>query len=277
MLNVDLHCHSTISDGLLSPTQIANRAHQHGVQVWALTDHDEINGVAEARATASALGMRHVGGVEISVTWAGHTIHIVGLQIDEANPVLVQGLYDTRHGRQQRAREMGRLLATVGIPRAYEGALDFVGNPDLISRTHFARYMVEKGYCTDVHEVFKNYLVEGKPGYVEHCWATLGDALHWIKAAGGQAVVAHPGRYDLNQLEMAAFLDQFKDLGGVAIEVVTGSHTPHQYAEYATVAQRYGFLASRGSDFHGPGESRIELGALPPLPSNLTPVWHDWF
>ena len=277
MLNVDLHCHSSISDGLLSPTAIATRAHEHGVQVWALTDHDEIGGVAQARATALALGMRHVGGVEISVTWAGHTIHIVGLQIDETHPVLVQGLYDTRHGRQQRARDMGTQLAAVGIPGAYDGALDFVGNPDLISRTHFARYMVERGYCVDVHDVFKNYLVEGKPGYVEHRWATLPDALHWIQAAGGQAVVAHPGRYDLNRLEMAAFLDQFKELGGVAIEVVTGSHTPDQYDEYARVAQRYGFLASRGSDFHGPGESRIELGALPPLPAGLTPVWHDWF
>ena len=277
MLNVDLHCHSSASDGLLSPTAIAARAHAYGVQVWALTDHDEVSGVAQARTTSQALGMRHVSGVEISVTWAGHTIHIVGLQIDETNPVLVQGLYDTRHGRQQRACEIGDMLADVGIPGAYNGALEFVGNPDLISRTHFARFMVEKGYCADVHEVFKNYLVEGKPGYVEHRWAKLGDALHWIKAAGGQAVVAHPGRYDLNQLEMAAFLDQFKALGGVGIEVVTGSHTPDQYGEYALVAQRYGFLASRGSDFHGPGESRIELGALPLLPCNVTPIWHDWF
>lgn len=277
MLNVDLHCHSSASDGLLSPSAIATRAHEHGVQVWALTDHDEVSGVAQARATAQALGMQYVGGVEISVTWAGQPIHIVGLQIDVTHPELVQGLYNTRHGRQQRALEMSSELAAVGITGAYEGALAFVGNPDLISRTHFARFMVDKGYCADVHEVFRNYLVEGKPGYVAHRWAKLADALHWIKVAGGQAVVAHPGRYDLNQLEMAAFLDQFKDLGGVAIEVVTGSHTPDQYGEYALVAQRYGFLASRGSDFHGPGESRIELGALPPLPGNVTPIWHDWF
>jgi len=277
MLNVDLHCHSTISDGLLSPTEIATRAHQHGVDVWALTDHDEIGGVAKAREVAKSLGMRHIGGVEISVTWAKKTIHIVGLQIDETNLELVQGLYDTRHGREKRAMQIGDMLAEVGIPNAFNGALRYVGNPDLISRTHFARYMVEDGFCKDVSDVFKNYLVEGKPGYVEHRWASLHDAVNWINGAGGMAVVAHPGRYDLTQLQMAAFLDEFKQFGGVGIEVVTGSHTPDQFIEYAKVAEQYGFLASRGSDFHGPGESKTELGALPPLPANLTPVWHDWF
>jgi len=233
--------------------------------------------VAKAREVATALGMRHIGGVEVSVTWAGKTIHIVGLNIDETNPELVQGLYDTRNGRQQRAMQMADMLFAVGIPNAYEGALTYVGNPDLISRTHFARYMVEYGYCRDIADVFKNYLVEGKPGYVEHRWASLGNAIQWIKGAGGRAVVAHPGRYDLSALQMSAFLDEFKQFGGVGIEVVTGSHTPDQFDEYAKVAQHYGFLASRGSDFHGPGESMTELGALPPLASNLTPVWHDWF
>ena len=277
MLNVDLHCHSTVSDGLLSPAEIATRAHRNGVDVWALTDHDEVSGVGQARDVARSLGMRHVGGVEVSVTWAGKTIHIVGLQIDETNPALVKGLFDTRNGREQRARQLGDMLAAVGIPNAYQGALTYVGNPDLISRTHFARYMVEYGYCRDISDVFKNYLVEGKPGFVEHGWATLGNAVQWIKGAGGVAVVAHPGRYDLTELQRGAFLDEFKQLGGTGIEVVTGSHTPDQFDEYAKVALRYGFLASRGSDFHGPGESAIELGALPPLAGNLTPVWHDWF
>jgi predicted metal-dependent phosphoesterase TrpH len=277
MLNVDLHCHSTVSDGLLPPEVVAARAHHNGVDVWALTDHDEVGGVAIARAAAKNLDMQFVAGVEISVTWAKKTIHIVGLQIDETNPALVQGLYDTRHGREKRAQQIGAMLAEVGIPNAFEGALKFVGNPDLISRTHFARYMVEGGFCTDVSDVFKNYLVEGKPGYVEHRWSNLQDAVQWIQGSGGRAVVAHPGRYDLSQLEMAAFLDEFKQFGGVGIEVVTGSHTPDQFTEYAKVAERYGFLASRGSDFHGPGESMTELGALPPLPNNLTPVWHDWF
>lgn len=277
MLNVDLHCHSTVSDGLLTPDAVAARAHAHGVDVWALTDHDEIGGIVSARQAAKSLNMQFVAGVEISVTWAKQTIHMVGLQIDETNAELTEGLYDTRHGREKRARQMSEMLAKVGIPNAFEGALQFVGNPDLISRTHFARYMVEGGFCADVSDVFKNYLVEGKPGYVEHRWASLQDAIKWIKGAGGVAVVAHPGRYDLTPLQMAVFLDEFRQLGGIGIEVVTGSHTPDQFDEYAKIAKRYGFLASRGSDFHGPGESITELGALPPLPVGLKPVWHDWF
>lgn len=249
----------------------------NGVDVWALTDHDEIGGIAVARSTANALGMRHVTGVEISVTWGAKTIHILGFQIDETNAQLVKGLFNTRHGREKRARQIGDMLAEVGIPNAYQGALRYVGNPDLISRTHFARYMVESGACKDLNEVFRNYLVQGKPGYVEHRWANLKDCLNWIRGAGGVAVVAHPGRYDLTQLQLLAFLDEFKQQGGVGIEVVTGSHTPDQFVEYAKVAQRYGFLASRGSDFHGPGESKTELGSLPPLPGNVVPVWHDWF
>lgn len=277
MLNIDLHCHSTVSDGLLSPAEVATRAYANGVNVWALTDHDEVSGVAVARATAQELGMRHISGAEISITWAGKTIHIVGLQIDETNPQLVKGLYNTRHGREQRARKMSDMLGEAGIPNAFEGALHYVGNPDLISRTHFARYLVESGACKDISDVFQNYLVEGKPGYVEHRWSNLQDCLKWIHEAGGVSVVAHPGRYDLSQLEMSAFLDEFKQLGGHGIEVVTGSHTPDQYVEYAKVAKRYGFLASRGSDFHGPGESKTELGSLPALPDNLVPIWHDWF
>jgi predicted metal-dependent phosphoesterase TrpH len=221
--------------------------------------------------------MRHVAGVEISITWANQTIHIVGLQIDETNAALIQGLHDTRNGREKRARQISALLDEVGIPNAFEGALNYVGNPELISRTHFARFLVESGVCRDVSDVFKNYLVEGKPGYIPHRWATFQESVTWIRGAGGLAVVAHPGRYDITPLQMSALLDEFKQFGGVGIEVVTGSHTPDQFEEYAKVAQRYGLLASRGSDFHGPGESRIDLGALPPLPANLKPVWHDWF
>ncbi len=277
MLNVDLHCHSTISDGLLTPSEIASRAHRNGVGAWALTDHDELGGISEARATAQQCGMHYVAGVEISVTWSGRTIHILGLQIDETNAQLIQGLYDTRHGRKKRAIQIGDMLAAVGIPNAFQGALKFAGNPKAISRTHFARYLIESGVCKDMNEVFRRYLVAGKPGYVPHQWAKLADCLRWIYAAKGVAVVAHPGRYDLTPLEMSAFLEEFKQLGGSGIEVVTGSHTPDQYQEYAKIALHYGFSASRGSDFHGPDESRTELGALPPLPSNLVPVWRDWF
>ncbi len=273
MPNVDLHCHSSISDGLLLPAEVAARAHANGVQVWALTDHDEVAGIKEARNAAQDLGMSHVSGVEISVTFANQTVHIVGLGIDEDNPLLVQGLAETRAGRERRARKIGEELAAVGIAGAYEGALQFVKNPDLVSRTHFARFLVEQGRCRDIPEVFERYLAKGKPGYVPHQWARLGDALNWIRAAGGIAVIAHPGRYKFEPLAFQALFDEFKALGGAGIEVITGSHTPDQYEEYARVARRHGFLASRGSDFHGPGESRVELGDLPDLPDDLKPVW----
>lgn len=276
MLNIDLHCHSNVSDGVLTPAAVAARANANGVDVWALTDHDEVGGIAAARAAAQALRMRHVSGVEISISWGGETVHVVGLQIDETNPALVDGLSATRSGREQRGREMARQLAAVGIPDAFEGALKYVGNPLLISRTHFARYIVERGVCADIPEVFRHYLSEGKPGYVEHRWASLPDAVGWIRGAGGVAIIAHPGRYHFSDLAEGALFDEFKQLGGSAIEVVTGSHTPDQYEEYAKLARRYGFLASRGSDFHGPGESRVDLGQLPPLPDSVTPVWHNW-
>jgi predicted metal-dependent phosphoesterase TrpH len=276
MRNIDLHSHSKISDGTLAPAEVAARARANGVDVWALTDHDEVSGVAQAREAAAAYGLQHVSGVEISVTWAGKTIHIVGLHIDETHPDLLAGLAATRGGRADRAREIGARLAAVGIPGAFEGALRFVGNPDLVSRTHFARYLVEIGVCADVQNVFRKYLTEGKPGYVPHRWARLDDAVKWIRASGGIAIVAHPGRYDFTSLQEAAFLAEFKAAGGAGIEVVTGSHTPDQYDDYARVAKTYGLLASRGSDFHGPQESQIDLGALPSLPAGLTPVWNDW-
>lgn len=276
MLNVDLHCHSSFSDGALQPDVLAARARTNGVDVWALTDHDEIGGIALAREAALALGMRYVTGVEISVTWAAQTVHIVGLHFDESNEALISGLARTRSGRERRAREMAEQLAAVGIPGAFEGALKYVGNPDLISRTHFARYIVELGICKDIGDVFRNYLIEGKPGFIPHRWATLKDAVTWIRDAGGIAVVAHPGRYDFDDLMLDAFLGEFKRYGGAGVEVVTGSHTTEEYARFAAVAKKYDLLASRGSDFHAPGESNMELGALPPLPPSVVPVWHDW-
>jgi predicted metal-dependent phosphoesterase TrpH len=277
MLKVDLHCHSNVSDGVLAPAAVAAYARKGGVDVWALTDHDEVKGVKAARDAAASLGMRFVPGVEISVTWGGETVHVVGLQVNEDEPALVQGLAATRSGRDARGREIAAQLAAAGIPGAYEGALKYVGNPDLLSRTHFARYLVEIGACGSTSEVFRKYLVEGKPGYVPHRWASLSEAVGWIRKAGGIPVIAHPGRYRFTPLAEGAMFDEFKQLGGNAIEVVTGSHTPDQYETYAEVARRYGFLASRGTDFHAPGEARVEFDKLAPLPSGITPVWHDWF
>jgi len=277
MLNVDLHCHSNVSDGVLPPAAVAEHAQKAGVNVWALTDHDEVGGVAAARAAAQSLGMRFVPGVEISITWAGETVHIVGLQVDENHAGLLQGLEQTRSGRDNRGREIGRQLELAGIPGAYEGALNYVDNPALMSRTHFARFLVEQGICASVPEVFRKYLSPGKPGFVEHRWASLQDAVGWIRAAGGVAVIAHPGRYKFTALQEGVLFDEFKQLGGTAIEVVTGSHTPDQYPKYANLANSFGFLASRGTDFHAPGEARVDFRLLPPLPANVTPVWHDWF
>lgn len=273
ILNADLHCHSVVSDGTLTPEELATRAAANGVELWALTDHDEVGGQHRAAAAARENGMRYLTGTEISVTFANETVHIVGLGFDPDDAAMMQGLYDTRGGRGKRAQEMSEGLAKAGIHGAYEGALKFVGNPELISRTHFARFLVEQGHCRDTSEVFRKFLTEGKPGYVPHRWASLKDAVHWITAAKGMAVIAHPGRYKFTANEEYALFLEFKAHGGQAIEVVTGSHTPAEFVEYADKALEFDFAASRGSDFHSPDESHCDLGKLPPLPGALTPVW----
>ena len=273
ILNADLHCHSVISDGTLTPEALAERAKANGVELWALTDHDETGGLRRAAAAAKAQGLNYLTGAEISVTFAGETVHIVGLGFDADNAALTQGLHNTRGGRSQRAMDMAEGLAKVGIKGAFEGALKFVSNPELISRTHFARFLVESGVCSETHEVFRKYLTEGKPGYVPHRWATLRDAVTWITQAGGVAVIAHPGRYKFTANEEYALFTEFKAHGGQAVEVVTGSHTTQEYVKYAETAKEFGLAASRGSDFHSPDESRTDLGSLPFLPGGLTPVW----
>ncbi len=273
LLNADLHCHSVISDGTLTPEALAARARANGVELWALTDHDEVSGQHRALAAARAEGLRYLTGTEISITFAGKTVHIVGLGFDADDATLRQGLLQTRGGRGARAMEMSESLAKVGIHGAYEGALTFVGNPELISRTHFARFLVESGVCKDTHEVFRKYLAEGKPGFVPHRWATLRDAVGWITGAGGVAVVAHPARYGFTPNEEYALFTEFKAHGGQGVEVVTGSHSAQEAIEYAGMAQEFGLAASRGSDFHSPEESHTDLGTLPPLPATLTPVW----
>ena len=272
-MNADLHCHSKVSDGTLEPEALAARAKANGVELWALTDHDELGGQQRARAAARGLGLPYLTGTEISVTFAGVTVHIVGLGFDADDEALRLGLATTRGGREQRAREMSDELAKVGIHGAYEGALKYVGNPDLISRTHFARYLVEAGICSDTPEVFRRFLVEGRPGFVPHRWATLGNAVRWISDAGGIAVVAHPARYKFTATEEYALFTEFKAHGGRGVEVVTGSHTAAEAERYADTAREFDLLASRGSDFHSPDESRIDLGGLPPLPAGLKPVW----
>lgn len=276
MARYDLHCHSTRSDGLLSPTELVQRAAARGVDVLALTDHDELSGLAEAAEAARTAQIDFVPGSELSVSWEDLTIHIVGLRIDPDNAALAAGLASIRDGRGSRAKRMGDALAVAGIPGAYEGALKYVTSEQLIARSHFARWLVEAGHARDVKDVFKHYLVPGKPGHVPHPWASLGQAIDWIHGAGGQAVVAHPGRYRVSSSGMRRLLGEFRDAGGDAIEVLTSAHTTAQYTEYATLCRVFGFRASCGSDFHGPGESWMDLGDLPPLPAGVVPVWQDW-
>jgi predicted metal-dependent phosphoesterase TrpH len=273
LLNADLHCHSVVSDGTLTPEALAARAKANGVQLWALTDHDEIGGQERAMAAAKAEGMKYLTGVEISITFAGKTVHIVGLGFDHKNEALVQGLRNTRGGRSERAKEMSDGLAKVGIVGAYEGSLKYVGNPELISRTHFARFLVESGVCKDTSEVFRKYLTENKPGFVPHRWASLENAVSWITGAGGIAVIAHPARYGFTANEEFALFTEFINHGGRAVEVITGSHSSADALQYADTALEFNLAASRGSDFHSPEESHTDLGTLPWLPGQLTPVW----
>lgn len=272
----DLHSHSTASDGVLSPRELVERAAAMGVHTLALTDHDELSGLAEARAVAAEVGITLVHGVEISVSWGNQTVHIVGLRVDPEDPILAAGLTRNRGGRALRAQRMAAELARLGIPGALEGAYEFADNKALIGRTHFARFLVKKGLVKDVKTVFKKYLVKGKPGYVPHQWASLEDALTWIRAAGGQSVLAHPGRYQMGREKMRLLLSEFKHYGGDGIEVVTGSHTPDQVPVYADLAAEFGLLASTGSDFHAPGEGGRELGRLQPLPAKCRPLWSQW-
>lgn len=271
----DLHSHSTVSDGVFAPDQLAMRAREAGVTLWSLTDHDELAGQALASETAREIGLNYLTGVEISVTWANQTVHIVGLGIDPKNHTLIEGLRQTRAGRAERAKRIGERLAALGMPGAFEGALPFAGNPELISRTHFARFLVQAGYFPEVQAVFDRLLKDDGPAHEPMQWASLEAAIGWIRTAGGVSVMAHPGRYKYTATQFGALFDSFKDLGGSAIEVITGSHSVPQFHEYAQVARQYGFQASCGSDFHSPHESRVQLGSLPPLPSDLKPVWQD--
>lgn len=271
---VDLHCHSTVSDGVLHPEEVAKRAHHNGVRLWSLTDHDETGGQAIAKKTAEELGMDYITGIEISVTWQDRTLHMVGLNFDPANKTLNEGLAGIRANRDSRSYKIAEKFDALGIPGTFEGALRFADNPELVSRSHFARYLVDAGYCQTMQEVFDRYLNDQGPANVSMQWASLPDAVEWIRDAGGVSVIAHPGRYKYTRSQFVELWRTFKLLGGAGIEVVTGSHKPDQYYHYADVCRQYGFFASVGSDFHSPQESRLDLGHLPALPSGVRPIWH---
>jgi len=271
----DLHSHSTASDGTLSPTALVHHASAQGVDVLALTDHDTTDGIDEARTAAAEAGVALVPGVEISVTWRGVTVHIVGLNVDIDNARLQAGLAGLREFRAWRGEEMARRLAKAGIPGALEGAQAF-SQGEILSRTHFARFLVAAGHASDMRKVFGKFLTHNRPGYVSGEWAALESAVSWIRAAGGQAVIAHPARYRLSATRLRALIEAFIASGGEALEVVSGSHSAGDVHGMAQYARRFGLLASQGSDYHGPEQSWLELGRLPALPSGCTPVWARW-
>ncbi len=273
MSNIDFHCHSEISDGLHSPREVVGFAAKNGVDVLALTDHDNLGGLAQAREAAHEHGIRFIDGVEVSVTWTSKTLHIVGVNIDPSDSALRAGLETIRSGRMQRAQKMAESLARVGIGGVLQGALSYAKNPDMIGRTHFARCLIEQGHVKDVKTVFKKYLVPGKPGYVPHEWASLVDAVCLIVGSGGIAILAHPGRYDIGPNAMKRLLGEFKTLGGLGVEVVTSNHSAEHIERFSRLAIEFELLASRGSDFHGDEDGRVQLGRIPALPPHLTPVW----
>lgn len=276
LANIDLHSHSICSDGTLTPEALVQRARAQGVQVLALTDHDTLDGLPDAAAEAARQGIGFVPGVEVSVTWAGETIHVLGLRIDPASSPLMDGLARNRNGRLGRGREIADALAAAGVPGAYEGALRHAASPALLARSHFARFLVQQGFCANTQQVFEHWLVPGKPGFVPQRWAALDEAVGWIRAAGGLAVLAHPGRYRLSETALWALAEDFVAAGGKGIEVVCAGHDAADVQRFAHWCRRLGVAASRGSDFHGPTESRVELGQVPPLPSGLVPIWANW-
>lgn len=275
MLNIDLHCHSNISDGVLAPAEVVARAASNGVHLLALTDHDDVSGLAEAQSAAADTDLTLIPGVEISVTWGGQTVHVVGLRVDPTHPDLSAGLREIRLGRIARARRMAEDLARHGIEGAYDGAYAYAANKEMVGRTHFARWLVAEGHAPDMRSAFKRYLTRGNPGYVEHEWTSLTQAIGWIRASGGMAVVAHPGRYAFNARQLLLLLEDFRNLGGEGIEVITGSHHPSEYGKFADLARAFSLKASRGADFHAPGEG-IDIGRLPSLPHYCNPVWQGW-
>ena len=275
MTQYDLHTHSTASDGSLTPSELVARAQQQGVTHLALTDHDGTEGITEARQAAAARGMTLIPGVEISTTWRNSTVHIVGLNIDVENNELQGGLAMLREYRQQRAYKMAEKLEKAGIRDALAGAQKYASKT-LLGRVHFARYLIETGHASDMKDVFKRFLVKNKPGYVASQWVSLADAVTWIKAAGGQAVVAHPARYKLTATKRRQLLTDFKQLGGDAMEVSSGFQHPEEVRTMARLAEAFELLASCGSDFHSPDKGWNEIGKMAALPPFVTPIWNQW-
>ena len=273
-LRCDLHSHSTISDGSLTPTELVARASQNQVEMLALTDHDATEGLHEAHQAAKNAEMAFVPGIELSVTWSHQTIHIVGLGIDPDAIKLNLGLKGLREFREERGERIAQKLEKVGFENPLEGAKKF-SNGEILSRTHFAQYIVEQGRAKDIRQVFKKFLVNGKPGYVAGQWASLEDALFWIQDAGGMAVIAHPARYKITATRIRQLITEFKELGGIGFEAISGSHSADEEQRMTLLANQHELFISKGSDFHSPDNIYRELGDMPDVPAGSTPLWHS--
>lgn len=273
----DLHCHSTASDGELRPAELMQLAADKGIEAIALTDHDVTDGLKEAAEAAAGLGLEFISGVEISVTWrAKHLIHIVGLNFDINNAALQQGLSGLRQQRDARAEEMAkRLEKKAKIDNVLEGVRQYA-NGKILSRTHFGHFLYNEGHVKTLQDAFDRYLGEGKPAYVKSEWSPLEEAVDWITEAGGVAVIAHPARYKLSATKLRGLIEDFKACGGLGIEVVSGSQNRNDSRNIAEYCKRYDMHASIGSDYHGPSQSWLKMGAIPPLPSGCTPIWEAW-
>lgn len=274
MKTPDLHTHSTASDGTLRPRELVARAAAQGVEMLALTDHDTVAGLDEAEEAAREYGLTLVPGVEVSVRWGGRTLHVIGLGVDRQSATLRAGLAGLLAQREERAGEIARRLEKAGWPGALEGARALAGG-ELVGRTHFARFLVQRGAAKDLRGVFKQFLVQGKPGHVAGEWVDLETAVGWIRAAGGDAVIAHPARYRLTRSTMTRLLEAFRACGGRGIEVISGSHSRDDEFTFARWAREQGLLASAGSDYHGPDSPWVELGRLPALPEGCRPIWEQ--
>ena len=273
MMNVDLHCHTNLSDGALSPQDLVALAQQRKVDMLAITDHDNIDCYQEINRSTDELNI--ITGVELSTTWRNIGIHIVGLNIDLSNSRLLQGIDYQTKARALRAQLIDRKLSDLGFDNCLEGARRYSGG-NQIGRPHFAQHLVEIGAVSNMQQAFKRYLGAGKAGDIKQQWAELGDVISWIKSAGGVAVLAHPTKYNMTRTKLCLLLDDFVQLGGEAIEVISGSQTNSITQSMSKLCQQFNLLASCGSDFHAPSQPWAALGMISKLPDNNIPVWTRW-
>ncbi len=271
-LKYDLHCHSTASDGALNPTELVQRAKEHGVDALSLTDHDSTAGIAEAKRCAESVNIQLIPGIELSSTWNNKCLHIIGLDIDANAPLLYTGIQKTQSTRLQRAHKIALKLEKKHIPGAFEAVQKQAGQ-GMITRSHFADFLLHEGHVINRQEAFDYYLGKGKPAFVQTQWPELEQTVHWITQAGGIAVLAHPLRYKLTASWMRRLLADFKAMGGQGLEVISGRNNPDEIRTAADYAKRFALAGSVGSDFHTPDNPWVELGRLAALPDDIQPVW----